>query len=227
MPQRVRDRAIPARALAEYAAAPGPATSEALLDRRHHFIWQEVLPSTNGSRVGVLVAAEPGEAIGEGDDNGWHALFADQPVEPFRQVLAEADPVRMGQATARKANKIYQQRQSLSVMPSREVHIDDTHRGIAQHIALEGLALDGVTRLMEPIDPKNLRMRPTPGFADVIRGYHCRRFINPFDHRMFTAEPIRKSGLPRGPERFARHGERPNAQACAAFQLWRPPAGCP
>jgi hypothetical protein len=52
----------------------------------------------------VLIAAEPGEAIGERDDHGRHVLLADQPAEPFRQVLAEADPVRMGQATARKAN---------------------------------------------------------------------------------------------------------------------------
>jgi hypothetical protein len=35
-----------------------------------------------------LVAAEPGEAIGKGDDDGWHALFPNQPVEPFRQVLS-------------------------------------------------------------------------------------------------------------------------------------------
>src|SRR5271157_5180392 len=94
--QRVRDRAIPAGALAEYAAASGAATSEALLDRRQHFMQQEVLPSTHGSRVDVLVAAEPGEAIGKGDDDRRHALFADQPVEPFRQVLAEAGPIRMG-----------------------------------------------------------------------------------------------------------------------------------
>ena len=44
--QRVRDRAIPARALAEHAAATGTATSEAVLDRRQHLIQQEILPST-------------------------------------------------------------------------------------------------------------------------------------------------------------------------------------
>jgi len=57
---------------------------------------QEVLPGTHRRRIDVLVAAEPGEAIWKGDDNGGHALFADQPVEAFRQVLAEADPIRMG-----------------------------------------------------------------------------------------------------------------------------------
>ena len=64
---------------------------------------QEVFPGSHRSRVDVvdvLVAAEPGEAIGKGDDDRWHALFADQPVEPFRQVLAEADPGRVGQAAA-------------------------------------------------------------------------------------------------------------------------------
>jgi hypothetical protein len=43
-----------------------------------------------------LVAAEPSEAIGKGDDDRWHALFADQPVEALRQVLVEAGPIRLG-----------------------------------------------------------------------------------------------------------------------------------
>src|SRR5215470_8252361 len=44
--------------------------------------------------VDVLVSKQPGEAIGEGDDDRWHSLLADQPVEPFRQVLSETDPIR-------------------------------------------------------------------------------------------------------------------------------------
>jgi len=32
----------------------------------------------------------------EGHDDRWHALFADQPVEPLRHVFAEAQPIRMG-----------------------------------------------------------------------------------------------------------------------------------
>jgi hypothetical protein len=89
-----------------------------------------------------LVAAEPSEAIGKGDDDRWHALFPDQPVEPFRQVLAEGDPIRLRQAAAREANKIHKQGQSLSVMFGRDVDIDDARRRITQHVALEGLALD-------------------------------------------------------------------------------------
>src|SRR5215831_13383318 len=103
--QRVRDGAVPARALAEHATTPGTATPEALLDSRQHLVQQEVLPSARGSRVDVLVAAEPGEAIREGDDNRWHVLFPDQPVEPFRQVLAEANPIRMGQAASGEADE--------------------------------------------------------------------------------------------------------------------------
>jgi len=68
---------------------------EALLDSGQHFLQQEVLPGAQRSRVDVLVAAQPGEAIGESDDDGVHALFPDQPVETFRQVLAEADPIRL------------------------------------------------------------------------------------------------------------------------------------
>jgi hypothetical protein len=59
-------------------------------------VQQNVFPGTRRSRVDVLVAAEPGEAIGKGDDNGGHALFADQPVEALRQVLVEAGPIRLG-----------------------------------------------------------------------------------------------------------------------------------
>jgi hypothetical protein len=44
---RVCEGAIPARALAEYAAAPGTATPEALLDRRQHFMQQEILSGTH------------------------------------------------------------------------------------------------------------------------------------------------------------------------------------
>ena len=47
--QRVCDRAIPARALAEHAAAPGTAAFEALLDRRQHFMQQEILPGAHRS----------------------------------------------------------------------------------------------------------------------------------------------------------------------------------
>ncbi len=140
--QRVRDRAVPARALAEHAATPGTAAIEALLDCRQHFVQQEVLPKAHRRRVDVLIAAEPGEAIGKGDDDGRHVPFPDQPVEPFRQILAKAHPIRVGQAAAGETDQIHQQGQSLSVMPCRDVHIDGARRRITQHIALEGLALD-------------------------------------------------------------------------------------
>ncbi len=89
-----------------------------------------------------MVAAEPSEAIGKGDDDGRHALFPDQPVEPFRQVFAEADPIRMRQAAAGEADKIHQQGQSLSVMPSRDVHIDDRADGSPSILLLRASALD-------------------------------------------------------------------------------------
>jgi hypothetical protein len=90
-----------------------------------------------------LVAAEPGETIGESDDDRWHALFPDQAVEPLRQVLAKAGPICMRQAAAGEADKIQQQGQPLPVMSSRDVHVDDARRWIAQHIALEDVAFDG------------------------------------------------------------------------------------
>jgi hypothetical protein len=97
----------------------------------------------------------PGEAIGKGDDDRWHALFADQPVKPLRQVLAKADPIRMGQAAAREPDKIDKQRQSLPDMPSRDVNIDDTGCRIAEHVARESLALnrDAGERTHRPEEP--------------------------------------------------------------------------
>ena len=91
---------------------------------------------------GVRNAAEAGETIGKGDDHRGHALFPDQPVEPLRQVLAEACPVRVREAASGEADEIDEQWQSFSVMPGRDVDIDGAHRGIAQHIALQRPALD-------------------------------------------------------------------------------------
>jgi hypothetical protein len=92
----VRDRAVPAGAFAEHATPPAPAALEAPFYCRQHFMQQEILPCPHRRRIDVLVAAEPGEAIGERDDDRRHALFSDQPVEPFRQVFAEAGPIRVG-----------------------------------------------------------------------------------------------------------------------------------
>ena len=52
----------------------------------------------------------------------------------------------------------------MSVMPSRDVHIDDAHHGSPSMLLLRAW-LSIVTRLTEPIDPKNLRMRLTLGFC--------------------------------------------------------------
>jgi hypothetical protein len=89
-----------------------------------------------------LIAAEPGEAIGKGDDDRWHAPFTDQPIEPLRQVLPETDPIRLRQAAAREADKIHEQGKSLAVVPSREVDIDDARR----RMALDGETADGTYR---------------------------------------------------------------------------------
>jgi hypothetical protein len=103
---------------------------------------QKIFPSAHRSRVDVLVTAEPRKAIGKGDDDRRHALFTDQPVEPFRQVLAKTSPVGMRQVAASEADKIDQQWQSLSVMPGQDVYIDDAHCRIAQHIIFEEFTLD-------------------------------------------------------------------------------------
>jgi hypothetical protein len=122
-----------------------------------------------------LVAAEPGEAIWEGDDDRWHALFPDQPVEPLRHVFAEADPIRMGQATTREADQIHKQGQFLSVMPSRDVHIHGAHRRIIKHIIFQRLTLDhdSADGTQRPEEPTHA---PLPlASVDIISERRCRR----------------------------------------------------
>jgi hypothetical protein len=48
----------------------------------------------------------------------------------------------MGKAAPREADKVDEQGLSLSVVPGRDIHIDKARRGIAEHVALEGLAFD-------------------------------------------------------------------------------------
>src|SRR5215469_1569327 len=93
--QSVRDCAVSAGTLAKYTAAPGAAAAISLLDRRQHLVQQKVLPRASRRRVDVLVAPEPREAVREGAHDRGHFLFADQPVEPLRQVLTEASPIRV------------------------------------------------------------------------------------------------------------------------------------
>jgi hypothetical protein len=117
--------------------------------------------------------------VGKGDDKWGHALFADQPVEPFRQLLAEAEPIRLISAAAGEADKIHKQEQSLSVMPSRDVDIDDARQRITQHIALECLAIAGEAA-GGAHRPRRTYACVLPSLsADVIRRHNCRRFIIP------------------------------------------------
>ena len=73
------------------------------------------------------------------------------------------------------AHKIDKQGQSLSVMPSRDIHIDQVHRWITQQISFEGLALDGdpadgtdraeeLARTSYPLAPDSLRRPPAEQF---------------------------------------------------------------
>src|SRR4030081_982763 len=48
---------------------------------------------------------------GKATTHGGRPLSPNNRSEPFRQVLAEADPIRVGQAAAREADKIHQQGQ--------------------------------------------------------------------------------------------------------------------
>src|SRR5580692_3602624 len=83
--------------------------------------------------------------------------------------------------------------------------------------------LSMVTRVTEPIGPKNLRMRRALVSCWSHKETSLPRRINPFDDRKFIAEPIGKSGSPLGQEHYDRHEAPPTAQACGASHLWPRP----
>jgi hypothetical protein len=66
-----------------------------------------------------LLAAESGEAIGKLQGDGWLVLFADEPIEPFREVLAEASPIRVRHAVCLCTSR----RDSQSIRPHQSPFI--------------------------------------------------------------------------------------------------------
>src|SRR5271166_5844555 len=123
---------------------------------------QEVLPCTHRSRVDVLVAAEPGEAIREShDDRGG----------------MRCSPINRSSRSGRFSRKPTQfvWDRPLPVKPTRSTSRGNpcpscpagtytstarTHESSSILFLRAWLSI--MTRLMEPLDPKNLRMRPTP-----------------------------------------------------------------
>jgi hypothetical protein len=69
------------------------------------------------------------------------------------------------QQSAARADELAARMAMISVP---DAYINDAHRRITQHVALDLSALLSiVTRLTEPIGPKNFRMRPIPGPAET------------------------------------------------------------
>jgi hypothetical protein len=104
--------------------------------------------------------------------NRCHVLFADQLIEPLRHVFAEARTIRRGYATAGEPHKIHKQEQS---RPSRSA---GTRTDRSSNILFLRAWLSIVIRLMEPIDPKNLRMR--------LYLWFCRYYKRTTTHRFQT-----------------------------------------
>ena len=136
MAQPVHDGAVTARALAEYATPAVTAAAEAFLDRGEHFVQQVILPRADCRGVDVLIAADAGEAIGEGDNDRRHKAFADQAIEPLRKVFAKANPIGVAQTATGKSDEVDQHRQSLAAVAGRDIHIHQPRRGIAEYVGL-------------------------------------------------------------------------------------------
>lgn len=139
--QRVHDRAVAARALAEHGAPALPAAPEVFLHRRDELGDEDVLPRAHHGGVDVLVAAQARVAVGKGDDAGLQPALAVQPVEALGHVLAEILPAGVRQAAAGIAGETHQEGQALPAVPVRGPHIDRPAHRIAEDIVLQELRL--------------------------------------------------------------------------------------
>jgi hypothetical protein len=93
MSHGVHDGTVTTGGFAEDGALAFAAATEGLFDERHHFLQEIVLVTAERGAVDVLIATEPGKAVGERYDHGPHLPLADQTVETLGQVLAEILPV--------------------------------------------------------------------------------------------------------------------------------------
>jgi hypothetical protein len=107
--------------------------------------------------------------------NRCHTLFADQLIEPLRHVFAEAGTIRMGYATAGEPHKIHKQEHS---RPSRSAgtYTSTTRTVGSSNILFLRAWLSIVIRLMEHIDPKNLRTRLYLWFCRYYKRTTAHRF---------------------------------------------------
>ncbi|MEH0072695.1 hypothetical protein V6L77_24630 [Pannonibacter sp. Pt2-lr] len=99
-------------------------------------------PQTHGGRIDILVAAQSGEAVRHGDDNGRQGAVLDHPVKPLGQVLAEILPGGMARARTGKARQIDKKRKSLAIMAMGHVDDDLALCRIAQEIGCQQGACD-------------------------------------------------------------------------------------
>ncbi len=142
MQKRMGERAIAARGFPENPAPSRAAAAIARLDRGHGLQPQEIVPAAHGGGVDVLVAAQPGEAVGEGNDAGGEFSFRIQTVGALGQVFAEILPVGVRGSARREPDDVDEERQAAPVLTLRNPDIDSPARRVAQKIALQDLALD-------------------------------------------------------------------------------------
>lgn len=115
----------------------GAATAKLAFHQGQHFVDEEVFPAAHGGRVDVLVAAQPGEAVGKGDHGRGHLARRHQTVQPLGQVLAEVFPVHMARAAGGEADQVDQQRQAAAIVPVGDVDDDLAPRRIAQKVGFQ------------------------------------------------------------------------------------------
>lgn len=95
----------------------------------------------------VLVAADAREAVGRDDDRGRARAAADEAIHAPREVLAERIDVEDRGARAREAGEAEERRIALlGVVSGRQVDVQIAHGRIAERVAFQDVAVEGVDR---------------------------------------------------------------------------------
>ncbi len=137
----VDERTVTARRLAEHGALRGAFEGAvAAFDLWDDLANQIVRVIPDGRGVDVLVAAEPGPAVGEHGDHRAHLPRAHQPLQTLGQTLLEGLPTDVRPARAEEADQVHEDGEAARGLPivlRGQIDGHEPARGIAECVAAQ------------------------------------------------------------------------------------------
>ena len=142
MVERMHDRAVAAGALAEHAAPPVAAAAESPLDGGSISVIRKSAQAPVDAELTYWLPPIRVKQSGNATTTGG---MRRSPISRSSRsgTFSRKPPVGVRRPAGGEPDQVDQQRQSLSVMSRRDVDVDGARRRIAEHVVLEGLALDG------------------------------------------------------------------------------------